>query len=107
MLDPKKQFYITLTEPVVFLRTSDPSGRLQRDWDDSPTIVRGILTLNVVKPIGISSIDVELTGMLAINPEGSRIISDMSPTTLTILIPTTMTPMGYIVSPSLIHLSNT
>ena len=48
MLDPN----ITLTEPVVFLRTSDPSGRLQRDWDDSP---RAILTLNVVEPTGISS----------------------------------------------------
>ena len=34
------------------------------------------------------------------NPEGARIISDMSHTTLTILILITMTPMGYIVSPS-------
>jgi hypothetical protein len=32
MLDPKKQFYITLTKAVVFLRTSDSSGRLERDW---------------------------------------------------------------------------
>jgi hypothetical protein len=108
MLDPKKQFYITLTEPVVFLRTSDPSGRLERDWDDSPALVRGILTLNVVKPIGISSIEVELTGILAINSEGSCIISDMSHTTLTgtNLIPITITPMGYVVFPPLIHLSN-
>ena len=74
-MDPKKQFYITLTEPIVFLRTSDPSGRLQRESDDSPALVRGIVTLNVVKPIGISTIEVELTGTLAINPEGSLIIS--------------------------------
>lgn len=72
MLDPKKQLDITLTEPVVFLRSSDPSGRLEPDPNDPPTFVRGILTLNVVKPIGISSIEVELTGLSTVNyPEGS------------------------------------
>lgn len=72
MLDSEKQLSITLTEPVVFLRTSDPSGRFQSDTNDSPTLVRGILALNVAKPIAISSIEVELSGMLAINyPEGS------------------------------------
>lgn len=73
MLDSKKQlFNIALTEPIVFLRSSDPSGRLQSHPNDSPTLVRGILNLNVVKPIGISSIEVELTGVLTlIPPEGS------------------------------------
>lgn len=72
MLDPKKQLDITLTEPVIFLRSSDPSGRREVDVNDPPTLVRGILTLNVVKPIGISSIDVELTGLLTVSyPEGS------------------------------------
>ncbi|KAF8548404.1 hypothetical protein OG21DRAFT_1564142 [Imleria badia] len=67
MLDPKKQLDITLTEPVVFLRSSDPSGRLHTDPNDSPTLVRGIVTLNVAKPIGVSSIEVELTGVLSIS----------------------------------------
>ncbi|KAG6369166.1 hypothetical protein JVT61DRAFT_1394 [Boletus reticuloceps] len=67
MLDLRKQLDITLTEPVVFLRTSDPSGRLRPDQDSSPTLVRGILALKVAKPIGISSIEVELTGVLAIS----------------------------------------
>ncbi|KAI9459347.1 hypothetical protein HD554DRAFT_1619258 [Boletus coccyginus] len=79
MLDPKKQhhLYITLTEPIAFLRTPDPSGRLQPDPDDPPTIVRGVLTLNVAKPIEISSIEAELSGMLAISYQegiGSRSI---------------------------------
>lgn len=73
MLDPKKQLNITLAEPVVFLRTPDPSGRLHTDPNDPPTLVRGILSLNVAKPIGISSIEVELTGVLSISyPEGSH-----------------------------------
>lgn len=67
MLDPKKQLDITLTEPVVFLRSSDPSGRLQSDPDDAPTLVRGILTLTVVKPIEVSSIEVELAGVLTVS----------------------------------------
>ncbi|KAF8124382.1 hypothetical protein EV363DRAFT_1354337 [Boletus edulis] len=63
----RKQLYITLTEPVVFLRSSDPSGRLHPDQYNSPTLVRGILTLKVAKPIEISSIEVELTGVSAIS----------------------------------------
>ena len=80
MLDPKKQqqFYITLTEPVAFLRTPDPSGRLQPDPDDPPTIVRGLLTLNVVKPVGISSVEAELSGMLAISHQEGSCCLDLS-----------------------------
>lgn len=70
MLDNKKQLSITLTEPVVFLRSSDPLGR-HPDPNDPPTIVRGVLTLNVLKPIAISSIDVELSGTLTTHyPDG-------------------------------------
>ncbi|KAH0833827.1 hypothetical protein J3R83DRAFT_10991 [Lanmaoa asiatica] len=69
MLDPlKKQLHIILTEPVIFLRSSDPSGRHQPDPNDPPALVRGILNLNVVKPIGISSIEVELIGLLTLRP---------------------------------------
>ncbi|KAG9308109.1 hypothetical protein JVU11DRAFT_12541 [Chiua virens] len=66
MHDLKKHLTITLTEPVVFLRSSDPSGRLPPGSNDPSALVRGILTLNVVKPVVISSIEVELTGLLTI-----------------------------------------
>lgn len=80
MLDPKKQhhLYITLTEPIAFLRTPDPSGRLQPDPDDPPTVVRGVLTLNVAKPIVISSIEAELSGMLAISYQEGSCCLDLS-----------------------------
>ncbi|KAG8215107.1 hypothetical protein J3R82DRAFT_8558 [Butyriboletus roseoflavus] len=70
--DSKKQLDITLTEPTLFLRTSDPTGQVEPDPNDSPTLVRGILNLHVVKPIGISSIEVELAGVLTLRPPDER-----------------------------------
>ncbi|KIK98279.1 hypothetical protein PAXRUDRAFT_702378 [Paxillus rubicundulus Ve08.2h10] len=58
---------IRLTEPLVFLRSSDPSGRLPPDPNDPPALVRGLLTLNIAKPTRISSIEVELTGVATTN----------------------------------------
>ncbi|KAF9228156.1 hypothetical protein BS17DRAFT_763711 [Gyrodon lividus] len=63
MSESKNTLSIRLTEPVVFLRSSDPSGRHQADPSDPPALVRGLLTLNVVKPTRISSIEVELEGV--------------------------------------------
>ncbi|KAH7921014.1 hypothetical protein BV22DRAFT_1097220 [Leucogyrophana mollusca] len=57
----KNTLSIRLTESVVFLRTSDPTGRRAEDGA-SPALVRGLLTLNIVKPTRISSIELELQG---------------------------------------------
>ncbi|KAL4071650.1 hypothetical protein V8B97DRAFT_2007174 [Scleroderma yunnanense] len=63
---------IRLTEPVVFLRTSDPSGRHGSDPSDPPGLVRGLLTLNLTKPTRISSIEVELRAVVTSTwPEGA------------------------------------
>lgn len=53
---------IRLTESVVFLRTSDPTGRDHNQENAAPAMVRGLLTLNIVKPTRISSIEIELQG---------------------------------------------
>lgn len=58
----KNTLFIRLTESVVFLRTSDPTGRDRLQDNAPPAMVRGLLTLNVVKPIRISSIEIELQG---------------------------------------------
>ncbi|KAH7882072.1 hypothetical protein F5I97DRAFT_1817668 [Phlebopus sp. FC_14] len=69
--EPKNSLSIRLTEPVVFLRSSDPSGRHPPDASDPPALVRGLLTLNVVKPTRISSIEVELACVAMTSwPEG-------------------------------------
>ncbi|KAG6332319.1 hypothetical protein ID866_6772 [Astraeus odoratus] len=60
MSNVKNGLSIRLTEPVVFLRTNDPSGRHGPDSGDPPGLVRGLLTLNLTKPTRISSIEVEL-----------------------------------------------
>jgi arrestin-related trafficking adapter 3/6 len=65
MLDVKPGLSIRLTEPVVFLRTNDPSGRHAADAGDPPGLVRGLLTLNLTKPTRISSIEVELRAVAA------------------------------------------
>ncbi|KAF8841054.1 hypothetical protein BDN67DRAFT_577840 [Paxillus ammoniavirescens] len=61
--EPKSALSIRLTEPLIFLRSSDPSGRLPPDPNDPPALVRGLLILNIAKPTRISSIEVELTGV--------------------------------------------
>jgi arrestin-related trafficking adapter 3/6 len=54
---------IALTESVVFLRVVDFSTRRRITQENaSPSMLRGLLTLNLVKPIRISSIQVELIG---------------------------------------------
>ncbi|KAG2347465.1 hypothetical protein BDR05DRAFT_927310 [Suillus weaverae] len=57
----KNTLCIRLTESVVFLRTSDSTGRRNQD-NAAPAMVRGLLTLNIVKPTRISSIEIELQG---------------------------------------------
>lgn len=58
----KNTLCIRLTESVVFLRTSNPTGRDYNQDNAAPGIVRGLLTLNIVKPTRISSIEIELQG---------------------------------------------
>ena len=58
----KKSLTITLTEPVVILRTVDVAGA-QRSDDDGispPSMLRALLTLDLAKASRISSIEVEL-----------------------------------------------
>ncbi|KAG7087283.1 hypothetical protein E1B28_013261 [Marasmius oreades] len=50
---------ILLAESAVFLRTNDATGR-NRYGDSQPSIVRGLLVLDVVKPMKISAIELEL-----------------------------------------------
>ncbi len=64
---------IRLAESVVFLRTGDGTGRTRHGTQPSapPAMVRGLLTLNIVKPTKISSIEIELTGKTSTAwPEG-------------------------------------
>lgn len=58
----KNTLFIRLTESVVFLRTSDPTGRDRVQDNAPPAMVRGLLTLNIVRPTRISSIEIELQG---------------------------------------------
>ncbi|KAL0066316.1 hypothetical protein AAF712_006747 [Marasmius tenuissimus] len=61
---------IQLAESVVFLRTNDATGR-NRYGDSQTSIVRGLLVLDVVKPMKISAIELELTAKSATAwPEG-------------------------------------
>ncbi|KAK1220808.1 hypothetical protein PQX77_016379 [Marasmius sp. AFHP31] len=61
---------IHLAESVVFLRTNDATGR-NRYGDSQTSIVRGLLVLDVVKPMKISAIELELTAKSATAwPEG-------------------------------------
>ncbi|KAF9264976.1 hypothetical protein L218DRAFT_899196 [Marasmius fiardii PR-910] len=61
---------IFLAESAVFLRTNDATGR-NRYGDSQPSIVRGLLVLDVVKPMKISAIELELIAKSATAwPEG-------------------------------------
>ena len=67
---------IRLTESVVFLRTGDGTGRIRHGSQPAapPAMVRGLLTLNLVKPTKISSIEIELVGKTSTAwPEGAWI----------------------------------
>ncbi|THV05159.1 hypothetical protein K435DRAFT_961538 [Dendrothele bispora CBS 962.96] len=66
----KNSLNISLAESAVFLRTNDTSGR-NRYNDSRPTMLRGLLTLELVKPTRISSIQLELQARSSIAwPEG-------------------------------------
>ncbi|KAI0036132.1 hypothetical protein K488DRAFT_82398 [Vararia minispora EC-137] len=58
----KNRLDISLTESVVFLRGVDFSGRPHVRDSAPPAILRGLLTLELVKPTRITSIEVELQG---------------------------------------------
>ncbi|OCH90613.1 hypothetical protein OBBRIDRAFT_819245 [Obba rivulosa] len=68
----KNTLQIRLTEPVVFLRAGDATGRARHMQPDAPPgLVRGLLTLHLVKPTRISSIEIELVGKTSTAwPEG-------------------------------------
>ncbi|EKM53377.1 uncharacterized protein PHACADRAFT_211076 [Phanerochaete carnosa HHB-10118-sp] len=73
MPSTKNSLSIRLTESVVFLRTGDGTGRTRHGSQSAapPAMVRGLLTLNLVKPMKISSVEVELVGKTSTAwPEG-------------------------------------
>ncbi|KAH9834108.1 uncharacterized protein C8Q71DRAFT_161021 [Rhodofomes roseus] len=63
---------IRLAESVVFLRAGDATGRPRNMQSDAPPgMLRGLLTLTLVKPTKISSIEIELVGKTSTAwPEG-------------------------------------
>lgn len=74
MPSSKNSLAIRLTESVVFLRTGDGTGRTRQGAQPTapPAMVRGLLTLNIVKPTKISSIEIELVGKTSTAwPEGT------------------------------------
>lgn len=56
---------ISLTENTVFLRGVDFTGRRRNHDNETPAIIRGLLTLELFKPTRISSIEIELQGKTA------------------------------------------
>lgn len=60
----KNSLNIRLTESVVFLRGAVEATLLGRrpSRDVQPAMLRGLLTLNLVKPTKISSIEITLEG---------------------------------------------
>ncbi|GBE80744.1 hypothetical protein BKA93DRAFT_236116 [Sparassis latifolia] len=71
-LPHKNTLEIRLAENVVFLRAGDATGRLRSIQADAPPgMLRGLLTLTLVKPTRISSIEIELMGKTSTAwPEG-------------------------------------
>lgn len=66
----KNSLTIRLTESAVFLR-SDGTGRQPRD-DSRPSMLRGLLTLDLAKPTRITSIELELVASSVVSwPEGA------------------------------------
>lgn len=72
----KSKLTIRLAEPVIYLKDVDFSGRHRTHNEVSPpSMVRGILVLNLSKPTKICSIDIELTAKSATHyPEGTLAI---------------------------------
>lgn len=74
-MDTRNPLSIRLTEPVVFLRSYDPSGRHPPDPEDPPALIRALLTLNVTRPTRISTIEAELRGVVSLTwPEGVSVL---------------------------------
>ncbi|KAJ6631582.1 hypothetical protein B0H10DRAFT_1772333 [Mycena sp. CBHHK59/15] len=72
---PKNSLTIRLTEAAVFLRTTENNARRRSPANDPadapPSMLRGLLTLNIVKPVKITSIDLELQAKTSTSwPEG-------------------------------------
>lgn len=71
----KNSLSIRLTESVVFLRTTDTIGR-RSSTEGTPSVLRGLLVLNLVKPTRITSIEIELQGKVVTSwPEGVSSLS--------------------------------
>ncbi|KZT72264.1 hypothetical protein DAEQUDRAFT_664375 [Daedalea quercina L-15889] len=68
----KNALDIRLAESVVFLRAGDATGRPRNMQADAPPgMLRGLLTLTLIKPTKISSIEIELVGKTSTAwPEG-------------------------------------
>lgn len=77
----KTNLSIRLTESVVFLRGSVEStvlGRRQQA-ETQPAMLRGLLSLTLLKPTKISSIEIDLLGKTQSSwPEGAASDNDMS-----------------------------
>ncbi|KAL4252367.1 hypothetical protein ABKN59_004884 [Abortiporus biennis] len=56
----KNSLEIRLAESVVFLRAGDATGRTRNQINAPPAMLRGLLTMTLVKPTKITSIDIEL-----------------------------------------------
>lgn len=69
----KNALDIRLAESVVFLRAGDATGRLRNMQIDAPPgMLRGLLTLTLIKPTKISSIELVLVGKTSTAwPEGA------------------------------------
>lgn len=71
----KNSVSLRLTEPVIFLRSgSDSASRRRRRGraEYPPALLRGLLTLKLVKPTKIKSIEVEFEGLTRTDwPDGS------------------------------------
>ena len=72
---PKKNAVsIRLNESAIFLRTDGPSARRTNN-ETRNSMLRGLLVLDLVKPMKITSIDVQLTAMTSTAwPEGKFLV---------------------------------
>ncbi len=62
----KNNLSIRLTESAVFLRTDDSSGR-NPNSEARPSILRGLLILELARPTKITSIDLKLQPRLLLH----------------------------------------
>lgn len=62
----KRSLNLALTEPFVFLRTGNGSGshhrRRQVTGGESTSMIRGVLSLKLSKPMRVTSIETEIIG---------------------------------------------